>query len=206
MKKILLLAVLALALPMAVFAGSSVDYTNSGGNLTGSAASGLTLSGSNLSIVNGLNGLGFVSGSNLGSVGFGTGALLTGSLSGDATFSSTGSWFKITGNGTNGIPNGVLFTGSFSGDIHLTFGGTLADGTHTYVLWGNLVGTTGSGTPVAGLTSQIVFNTGKGFFDGGARVTSGDTSLAAVPEPGSLGLLGTGLIGLAGMVRRKLRS
>ena len=30
MKKLLLLAVLALALPMAVFADSGVDYTNSG--------------------------------------------------------------------------------------------------------------------------------------------------------------------------------
>ena len=43
MKKILLLAVLALALPTALLAGSSVDYTNSGGMLSGSS-SGLTLS------------------------------------------------------------------------------------------------------------------------------------------------------------------
>jgi hypothetical protein len=47
MKKILLLAVLALALPTALFAGSSVDFTNSGGMLSGSS-SGLTLSGSTL--------------------------------------------------------------------------------------------------------------------------------------------------------------
>ena len=42
--KILSLAVLTLALPMAVFAGSSVDYTDSGGTLAGSNG-GLVLTG-----------------------------------------------------------------------------------------------------------------------------------------------------------------
>ena len=75
MKKILLLAVLALALPTAMFAGSSVDYTNSGGTLSGSS-SGLSLSGSVLIAVNGLNGGGLITGANLGSVSFSTGALI----------------------------------------------------------------------------------------------------------------------------------
>ena len=61
MKKILLLAVLALALPAAMFADSSIDYTNSGGVLSGSSA-GLSLSGSILIAVNGLNGGGTRSG------------------------------------------------------------------------------------------------------------------------------------------------
>ena len=74
MKKILLLAVLALALPTAMFAGSSVDYTNSGGTLSGTS-DGLSLSGSVLIAVNGLNGGGLITGSDLGSVSFSTGAL-----------------------------------------------------------------------------------------------------------------------------------
>ena len=78
-KKVLLLAVLALALPMAAFANGGVDFTNAGGTLSGSA-SGLSLCGSTLTVVNGLYGGGLIMGSNLGSVSFSTGALTSGSL------------------------------------------------------------------------------------------------------------------------------
>ena len=90
-KKILLLAVLALALPLAAFASSTIDFTNSGGTLTGSS-SGVSLSSSTLIAVNGLFGGGLIQGTNLGSVSFTTGALVSGSLSGDATFAGGGSF------------------------------------------------------------------------------------------------------------------
>src|SRR5258707_9855323 len=142
MKKILLLAVLALALPMAVFASSDIDYTNSGGTLSGTN-SGLTLSGSVLVAVDGLNGGGLITGNNLGTVTFSTGALASGSLQMGGTFAAGGS-FTITGNGTNGIPNGTLFAGTFSGPVTWQLL-TLADGTHNYTLTGVLSGTLGSG-------------------------------------------------------------
>src|SRR4030088_258580 len=112
MKRVLWLTVLALALPLTAFA-NSVDFTNSGGILAG-GSNGLSLTGSALIAVKGLGTLGLVTGSDLGSVSFSTGALSGGSLQMGGTFAAGGS-FNITGNGSMGIPNGTIFSGTFSG-------------------------------------------------------------------------------------------
>jgi PEP-CTERM motif len=190
MKRFVLLAFLASVLPMAAWA-NEIDFGNSGGTLSRSN-SGLSLTDSTLTTIKGLNGSGLITGSNLGGVYFTTGALTSGSLASGATFAAGGS-FTISGT------NGVIFNGSFSSPVTWTMW-TLANGTHGYTLEGTI-----SGGGMYGLTTQLTVNTGKGFFSGSALIDSGNTNVV-VPEPGTLGLLGSGLVSIAGLVRRRMRT
>jgi len=186
-------------LPNISFATTGTDFSNGGGTLSGDN-SGLSLSGSTLIAVKGFDGLGLVTG-DLGSVTFSTGALTSGSLQMGGAFAAGGT-FTIDGNGSDGLPNGVLFSGTFSGPVTWTLI-TLANGTHSYTLTGVVTGTMG-GSNVTGVSVQLTINTGMGFFNGSVSMAGGDTTVGSVPEPSTLALFGTGMLGLGGAIRRKV--
>jgi len=181
-------------------ATTSVDFSNGGGALSGSNA-GLLLTGSTLIAIVGWNGSSSPLTGNLGNVTFTTGALTGGSLGMGGTFAAGGT-FEVDSNGAGGLPSGTLFSGAFSGPVTWTLT-TLANGTHNYTLTGVITGTMG-GTSVNGVSVQLTVNTGKSLFSGSTLISGGDTTVASVPEPSSMALLGTGALALAGLARRKL--
>lgn len=169
MRRVILLALLALALPTASLA-SSIDYaglaTTTPATVTGSVGSGAVDLTFHQLAING-------------------GAATAGTVDISVTTALVSGVWTITG-GTINIWNAssvLLFHGTFSGGTAFQGGGLLT-----------IAGTTTAGVTVAG----VVNTAGFGYF--------GSSDTVVTPEPGTLGLLGTGLVGLAGIVRRKLRS
>lgn len=207
MKRIVLMTLLALALPVAAFGNEVLFLPEQTGTLTGSS-SGLTLTGSmEISVILGLGGKNYVGGG-LGTITLTTGPLISGNLTTGGLFGPGGS-IVITANGSDGGPKGVLFIGTFSSAPFTTSWGESGG---YYYLTGSIRGIWYSGgLPFAasgGITlGRWVSNGGNGFTrgltgNGAVNISPGSTVL---PEPGTLGLLGTGLAGLAGVMRRKLR-
>jgi hypothetical protein len=201
MRRMVWMALLMLALPMAAFADSNLIFQNLGGALKVSST-GVTLTQSKLTEIDGLNGGGSIFGSGahptLGTLNFTTGAELSSNFNPSTGVTTTifagGGTFTIKGNGENGVPKGVIFQGTFSSDVTVTSSPRTSGSARSFMLSGAVTGTYNGVT----LNGQVVE-----LRVGGTKV-SGTTSVSgAVPEPSTLGLFGTGLVSMAGLLRRK---
>jgi PEP-CTERM motif-containing protein len=173
-KRILKLLVVALALPMAAFADSSINFVIPN-NLNLSFSS--TLLGELDSSGN------LLDTSNVGAINI-TADITS---SNDVLNQSTSYFGPGTVTVTDNVNDGTLFSSLFAAGVWFD-AGSFSSSQNEYILIFSLSDGQGIGFLAAIDPNQC-----------------GDGGKAVVPEPGTLALFGTGLVGLSGAVRRKLK-
>jgi hypothetical protein len=107
----------------------------------------------------------------------------------------------VIGKGNQVPHKGVIFSGAFVGPVTWTLVSQVGQSL-TYSLTGTIAGTLYNGHFVTGTTTQTIYSVPGQITAGVGHIRMGDTTILT-PEPGTLGLLGTGLVAIAGMLRRK---
>lgn len=224
--RLLVLTAAVACIPLAASAQTNVIFTNNDGTFvydntsqeltlgTVNYASGPLGAASQLTAISGLSSFGITDQAVafptcqptcLGSLSLTTGTLATGSILSNATFNPGGT---ISVNYTGLMSGTVAFTGTFS-----SASWTLNPGTNSWTFSGTITNGTlminGSDIPIPTAVTVQLTLTGSGatfhktknaytFSDG-----QGSTNFSVAPEPGTLALLGTGLIAIGFITRRK---
>jgi len=216
---ILFAVALALLMPAAALANSTcielpgvVCVINAGGQATGGSA-GLAMDGTGGSISSTVIQVNGVTGANLGSLTFTTGAFTpaAGQSLGGNSVGLAGTFAPGTLTITLTTPfsgfAGVLFTGTFGAPgapIQWLYLGK-ANNLFQYELVGQVSGTYEGGQTLTGITTQVFFSSKTKYTGGAISLANGNTNIVT-PEPRTLGLMGTGLVGLGLVFRQKARA
>jgi hypothetical protein len=203
MKRVCFLAFLLSTLALTAFADSNFTFQNKGGSLL-DTSSGLSLHKSKLLSISGLNGGGLILPTatsalkTLAGLSFSTGAEISSVYNAATRMTTTifagGGFFTISGFGQYGVPKGIIFNGTFAGPVTVETIARTRTSPSELLLIGNVIGSL-DGVIYKGMTMEL--RTGGGMINGTTSLIS------AVPEPGTLALIGTGLAAMSGMIRRK---
>ena len=193
MKLRLLICTVLLALFAVPAFADSFTFTNKGGLSVSSAGISADSTMTSLSVDGTL-----IESGKIGGVSFDTGTFI-GSLNNGGSFSGGGFSFGLFGSDGKTI-DGAIFANNFTGTLTKI-------GNDLYDLVGTFSGIS-HGIAFKGTTNQIFSFSGDSGDDGNGCWSDlhNTTTItrATVPEPSTLTFLGTGLIALAGAVRRKL--